>query len=104
MTTPSDPPDWFGFFAEPRPSPDEVGRVRLPPRRRIRRQTVPQVEKEAGRLVTVLTIAPDGSRSFALGEKTDKRAKKAEVEEPNHEPPRAALFRTRTNPKMKVVL
>jgi hypothetical protein len=104
MTTPSAPPDWFGFFAEPAPSPDEVGRVRLPPRRRVRRQTVPQVEKEAGRPVTVLTEALDGSRSFALAEKAGERVKKAEVEEPNQEPPRAALFRTRTNPKMKVVL
>jgi hypothetical protein len=101
MTTPSDPPDWFGFFAEPRPSPDEVGRVRLPPRRRIRRQTVPQVEKEAGRLVTVLTVAPDGSRSFVLGEKTDERAKKAEVEKPNEA---RALFKARLVPKQKVVL
>jgi hypothetical protein len=99
----SDPPDWFGFFAEPAPSPDEVGRVRLPPRRRIRRQTVPQVEKEAGRLVTVLTNAPDGSRSFAfaLGENTDERAKKAEVEKPNEA---RALFKARLVPKQKVVL
>jgi len=97
----SAPPDWFGFFAEPAPSPDEVGRVRLPPRRRVRRQTVPQVEKEAGRLVTVLTVAPDGSRSFVLGEKTDERAKKAEVEKPNEA---RALFKARLVPKQKVVL
>ena len=97
----SAPPDWFGFFAEPAPSPDEVGRVRLPPRRRVRRQTVPQVEKETGRLVTVLTIALDGSRSFALAEKAGERAQKAEVEEPNEA---RALFKARLVPKQKVVL
>ena len=75
--------------------------MRLPPSRRIRRQTVPQVEKEAGRLVTVLTVAPDGSRSFVLGEKTDERAKKAEVEKPNEA---RALFKARLVPKQKVVL
>ena len=99
----SDPPDWVGFFAEPAPSPDEVGRVRLPPRRRVRRSTVPQVEKEAGRPVTVLTEALDGSRSFALAEKAGERAKKAEVEELNHELLRArpSCSAPRTRPKMK---
>ena len=97
----SDPPDWVGFFAEPAPSPDEVGRVRLPPRRRVRRPTIPQVEKEAGRPVTVLTVALDGSRSFALAEKAGERARKAEVEEPNEA---RALFKARLVPKQKVVL
>jgi hypothetical protein len=45
-----------------------------PKAKRTRRVSIKQVEKETGRVVTALTIAPDGSRTYALGEKADAPA------------------------------
>jgi hypothetical protein len=42
-----------------------------PKAKRARRPTISQIEKETGRVVTAVTVAPDGSRTYALGEKAD---------------------------------
>jgi hypothetical protein len=46
----------------------------FPKAKRRRRPTIRQIEKETGRVVTAVTVAPDGSRSYALGEKADAPA------------------------------
>jgi hypothetical protein len=57
---------WF----PPRPSLlDALGPA--PKAKRTRRASIKQVEKETGRVVTAVTIAPDGTRTYALGEKAD---------------------------------
>src|SRR5262245_10593809 len=45
-----------------------------PKAKRARRPTIPQIEKESGRIVTAITIAADGSRTYALGERADAPA------------------------------
>jgi hypothetical protein len=42
-----------------------------PKEKRARRPTIPQIEKESGRIVTSLTVAPDGTRTYWLCEKAD---------------------------------
>jgi hypothetical protein len=49
-------------------------------RKRVRRSTIRQIEKESGRRVTLVTVAPDGSRTYALGEMVDAPA--VEIETP----------------------
>jgi hypothetical protein len=71
MSRRNPPPDW-GFFAEPAPSLDEVGVVRVPlqpaKRRRVRLPSVKRVEKVSGKSVAAITYGADGSRTFAFGE------------------------------------
>jgi hypothetical protein len=64
-----DDDDWY----PPRPSLlDVLGPA--PKEKRVRRATVKQVEKESGRTVTAVTVSPDGTRRYELGEKVDVHA------------------------------
>jgi hypothetical protein len=68
---PTDPPGDLGFFAEPAPSWDEVGLVRLPPKRRGRKASllsqVKQFQK-AGLPVRAAESYVDGSSRFEFAE------------------------------------
>jgi hypothetical protein len=39
--------------------------------RRIRLPSVKRIERESGKTVSALTVAPDGSRTYVFGEKSD---------------------------------
>jgi hypothetical protein len=52
-----------------------------PKSKRARRATIKQIEKESGRVVTIVTDSPDGSRSYVLGEKVDAPAIKIDTPE-----------------------
>jgi hypothetical protein len=80
---------------EAAPPPHDT--VRKP--RRVRRPSFREVERQAGRPVTALTVARDGSCTYAFGQQ--EAAKEAA---PAEEPPSRSLFKARAVPKMKVVL
>jgi hypothetical protein len=65
----------------------------------VRRPSFREIEQQAGRPVTALTVARDGSRTYALGQQ-----EAAKETAPPEEPPRVALFKARLVPKEKVVL
>jgi hypothetical protein len=105
MTTPPDPFDLWGFFAEPAPTFDEVGRVRLPPKRRVRRRplasTVKQLWKAARAAGIHVAVSIEGGRVTA----TPVNGIAAPGGESNdNDSPRRSLFKTRVHPKQKVVL
>jgi hypothetical protein len=79
---------------EPSPPPRDI--VRKP---RVRRPSFREIEQQAGRPVTALTLTRDGSRTYAFGQQ--EAAKEAA---PTEDPPRVALFKARLVPKQKVVL
>ena len=71
--------------------------MKKPPR--VRRPSLREVEKQAGRPVVSFTYAADGARVFTFGKQ------EAEPQAQDGEPDDAvALFKARSVPKMKVVL
>jgi hypothetical protein len=83
--------------AEPATSPSAL---KVPPPqgkrapRRVRRLSLRAIEKQSGRRVAAITVAPDGSQTFAFGQPDT-----VPVEEKAR-----ALFEPRIVPKQKVVL
>ena len=53
----------------PRDADAFIQSLLAPKAKRVRRPTIRQIEKESGRVVTAVTVAPDGSRTYVLGEK-----------------------------------
>jgi hypothetical protein len=100
--TPPIPPEaLLAGMTEPRVEPpvnpflETKPTAQSPPRRR-RRLSFREAEKQAGRTVDSVTDHADGSRTYAFGEKAEKADAEPELS-------RRALFKTRTNPKIKVV-
>jgi hypothetical protein len=82
-------------------TPSAVRPPRLEARwaRRARLPSVKRIERESGKTVASITVAPDGSRTYAFGQ-----PEAAKEEAPAEEPPRTTLFKARLVPKQKVIL
>jgi hypothetical protein len=81
------------------PSAARPPRLEARSARRARLPSVKRIERESGKTVTSITVAPDGSRTYAFGQ--PEAAKEAA---PAEEPPRTTLFKARLVPKQKVIL